>query len=369
MKILKKILVLFLLCVILLQSIVQAVTQERAGEAIASAALDSVLNHQSDFVYSYGDDSSLRAKRTSLAKKRIKTSGTAYATSRYGIPRRAAFTFTNKYALDCGGFCDVMLYWGAGITRKDLTTVGSATGVSSNLKAGDMIHFDGHYAIYVGNYQGKNYIAHCVDNTASGEAGFKRASPSNWTIRKDVASSYKKFRLGYSFARIKESVAEKLTEEDLYDIYIEGTNDGTIASTVGTEKFKYFGIPQSGYYGGTIKIDLKWLISKFAEILDWLVGFMIYSVKMCFVGWITICEALLTNAIQSAVGEATLNFGNLFNFVRDSSKNITIENIVFNRVPLFDINFFNYKIDDSVDGTGRTKENTVSTNTVSNAIP
>ena len=132
--------------------------------------------------------------------------------------------------------------------------------------------------------------------------------------------------------------------------------------------FTYYGLPLEGEFKGIITIDFTWLIAKLAEILDWLVGLIIYSIKICIIGWIAVIENLLSNAIEGSVGEVTETKSNVIEFLIQSSRTITVENIVYNRVPLFDINFFNYKVNDNVEGNGREKETSNLTGqTVSNS--
>lgn len=118
------------------------------------------------------------------------------------------------------------------------------------------------------------------------------------------------------------------------------------------------------YYSGTTKGTyvvsegiFSWLIDNLGKIADWIFGICTMGVRMVFVGWTALIEKLLTWSVESAGGVS--NNGGLVvdstdvTAIGDSSGNLTVEAIVYNRVPLFDINFFNLEIDRTVSPTGQ----------------
>lgn len=118
------------------------------------------------------------------------------------------------------------------------------------------------------------------------------------------------------------------------------------------------------YYSGTTKGTyvvsegiFSWLIDNLGKIADWIFGICTMGVRMVFVGWTALIEKLLTWSVESAGGVS--NNGGLVvdstdvTAIGDSSGNLTVEAIVYNRVPLFDINFFNLEIDKTVSPTGQ----------------
>lgn len=117
----------------------------------------------------------------------------------------------------------------------------------------------------------------------------------------------------------------------------------------------YYAGTQNGVFVVTENI-FSWLMSCLRDIIDWILGFMTMAFRMSFVGWATIFEWLLTRTLESSTGldfyKDALSETNMTS-TNDSSQNVTVEAIVYNRVPLFDVNFFNYEIDPNKTGTGR----------------
>ena len=124
-------------------------------------------------------------------------------------------------------------------------------------------------------------------------------------------------------------------------------------------------LPADGefYYSGTTKGTyvvteniFKWLLSHLSDIVDWILGFMTMAFRLSIIGWATILERLLTKVLESSAGNSylsdALNATNI-TAANDSSQNVTVESIVYNRVPLFNINFFDFKVDKTRTGTGR----------------
>ena len=117
----------------------------------------------------------------------------------------------------------------------------------------------------------------------------------------------------------------------------------------------YYAGTQNGVFVVTENI-FAWLQSCLRDIIDWILGFMTMAFRMSFVGWATIFEWLLTRTLESSTGlefyKDALSETNMTS-TNDSSQNVTVEAIVYNRVPLFDVNFFKFEIDPNKTGTGR----------------
>lgn len=103
------------------------------------------------------------------------------------------------------------------------------------------------------------------------------------------------------------------------------------------------------YYSGTTKgsytVDkgfLEKLISALSAILDYLLGIFTMGTRIVFVGWGELMERVLTWMIEGATGEE-INIDSVDpTGMNDSDDYITVEAIVFNHVPLFNINVFDY---------------------------
>ena len=124
-------------------------------------------------------------------------------------------------------------------------------------------------------------------------------------------------------------------------------------------------LPAEGefYYAGTTKGTytvteniFEWLLNNLGQIVDWILGLLTMAFRMSFVGWGTIFEWMLTSTLESTTGatylDEALDATNVTS-ANDSSQNVTVEAIVYNNVPLFDINFFNFEVDKNRTGTGR----------------
>ena len=140
------------------------------------------------------------------------------------------------------------------------------------------------------------------------------------------------------------------------------------AQLPGDGEFYYAGT-QKGTYVVTEGI-WAWLLSHLGDIVDWILGFITMGFRMSIVGWTTIFEWLLTRTLESSVGATyttqalsstsvildSVTAGDTSvasSYANDSSSNVTVEAIVYNKVPIFNINFFDFSWDDTVTGTGR----------------
>ena len=122
------------------------------------------------------------------------------------------------------------------------------------------------------------------------------------------------------------------------------------------------------YYSGTTKGTytvkegiFAWLLDNIGQIADWLLGIITMGFRMVFVGWTALIEKLLTWGLESTVGvnvagEEVDGMSNTdLTSITDSTNNLTVQAIVYNRVPAFDINFFDLsnEYDKTVSGTGK----------------
>ena len=121
------------------------------------------------------------------------------------------------------------------------------------------------------------------------------------------------------------------------------------------------------YYSGTQKGTYQAKASFFAaitkllaDIADYLIGLATLGHRMFLVGWTSIAELILNDTLEAAAGDAQpfeLSAATLDMSDSNDQRKVTVENIVFNKIPLLDINFFNTEIDDTVTGTGAVKAN------------
>lgn len=342
----KKFVIIILIICILFPGKAYAITQEQAGETIAQFAEDLVNNYPSEFIYSWTDSQRYAAYRLE------RTSGV----TSHGV------SYQNKYAFDCVGFVSFCIHNSLGIGNQDFTFfVTPQSGAYapyfeeispkpdlSNLQRGDIIgNSFPHVMIYLGN--GK--MANCVTN--SGNYPFIQIT--------DVSTSSGAYN-SYGFvARISKSTAESINSANCTTMFnkITGAAD---------DYGQYYGTT-SGSYAGSYTFG-QWLFDKFAGFFDYLAGILTYVFKAQFLGWGNIIEELVNLSINKATGMETVTVGqneansgtnsndqntstpgteNLYtpsatNTVWSNNR-INIEDIIYNRVPLLDVNFLDVKLD------------------------
>ncbi len=166
-----------------------------------------------------------------------------------------------------------------------------------------------------------------------------------------------------------------------------------------SEGYFYKGTPTYGQYIGRISL-FNWLIEGTENVLDWLIGFVTYAFKAVLIGWTAIMENVISNilnfgitpeatettaALNESVVLTKIPLGVLTAYNEDEAesklgltqvatsgnnanssssttqnnkptvtqesdidasetkKKITIEDVLFNRVPVLDINFFDFE--------------------------
>ena len=119
-----------------------------------------------------------------------------------------------------------------------------------------------------------------------------------------------------------------------------------------SEGFFHKGTPAYGGY--TINLTVfTWLNEKASDVYDYVVGLITGIFRMAIVGWTSIIEKYISEAISfgtedmNKVKEPTTNedkstWENLKD-ITTATKRVTVEDIIFNAVPVLDINFFNYE--------------------------
>ena len=129
------------------------------------------------------------------------------------------------------------------------------------------------------------------------------------------------------------SYAELKLEED--EFYYAGTTEGSYVP-----RFNIF----------------AWLINNIGEIADWLLGIITMGFRMVFVGWTALLEKALTWALESTTGVSAdgslVESSTDLTGLTDSSNNITVEAIVYNKVAGLNIDFFELDFDRGTTGTG-----------------
>ncbi len=153
---------------------------------------------------------------------------------------------------------------------------------------------------------------------------------------------------------------------------------------MGEDEFYYAGTTKGSYVPKEGIFD--WLLDSIGQIADWLLGLITMGFRMVVVGWTALFEQILTWTLNSTVDSitytenseamaestGTTNAENISNADKDGSKvmvenisttsvedisnsndNLTVEAMVYNQVPIFNINVFDTNYDFTRTGTGQ----------------
>lgn len=134
--------------------------------------------------------------------------------------------------------------------------------------------------------------------------------------------------------RIKETVAEKILDTDATLIFAGKSYDPGIT---------YQGIPGYGTYLGTTTFGdfFRWLVDCLANILDYLVGIITYAVRAVLIGWTNLVENLVHDTLLGSSEDVNGAYVNsLTGKANNLDKRVSIEEILFNKIPILDVNFF-----------------------------
>lgn len=116
-----------------------------------------------------------------------------------------------------------------------------------------------------------------------------------------------------------------------------------------SEGYFHKGTPAYGGYTATVS-TLTWLLEKASDVLDWLAGFITMALKMQVIGWTAMVENLISNGLawgtQDVNAQTPTSTGSIINDTTNlpivTTNKVTVEDIIFNNVPLLDINFFDF---------------------------
>lgn len=134
--------------------------------------------------------------------------------------------------------------------------------------------------------------------------------------------------------RIKEETANKIYDTDTTLIFAGKSYDPQI---------KYEGAPGYGTYLGTSTAGdfVRWIVDKFADIMDYIIGIQTYAVRAILIGWTNLVENLLHYTMLGSKEDVN---GAYVNSLTGKANNlgirVSIEDILFNRIPILDVNFF-----------------------------
>ena len=113
---------------------------------------------------------------------------------------------------------------------------------------------------------------------------------------------------------------------------IDLTGDGEVVNYTDENYFYYNGMPRKITVQGHENIFKK-IIEFLSNILDWLLGLKFLGIKIQVVGW----GGIVVDAIEGMVSKISGGIAST------TSGRLEISDIIFNKVPILDINVFNFK--------------------------
>lgn len=164
----------------------------------------------------------------------------------------------------------------------------------------------------------------------------------NYTVE-DTGSAIKGYRIDVYFDSHEE--AEAFGFKENVEVFKGISADKATNSQVGIDENANNTVNSSS----DTTSDDSWRFPSLSSILDWILGLITYIIKGVFVGTTTIVHVLISYYVDAATGENVadrLNNG-MMEYLssgkmrEDLEKSISLEKIVYNKVPMLDANIFN----------------------------
>lgn len=150
--------------------------------------------------------------------------------------------------------------------------------------------------------------------------------------------------------RLKRSVASQYTNintliewpwGETEDFWSEEINLGLEdQELVLSEGFFHKGAPTYGEYIGRVTV-LNWLINAITDTIDWIVGVIFTGFKVQVIGWTSVFESIVAYCVNFQATQAITDDNSQNMFTYEPTDRVTIEDIVYNKIPILDINIFN----------------------------
>lgn len=268
----------------------------------------------------------------------------------------ADYGWANSCATDCEGLGNYPQFW------EDVT--------NQTLEPGDIVFSTSHTEMYIGDNENANF----------GNSPYSGKIANGPRLGSDFTKAY---RPKFDVNPTGTIPIGELEDEDL-SIYDDNG-------------FIYKGVASIESYESSTPLG-KWIINMLSEILDYLIGILTFGIRVVIVGWTAIIERFFIDGIVNSITGVTnkrdetwvpdpatvdeidnqaqadeeaeeaeqepiedigdennpneyvssgmqqiSNIGGNVQLKTSSKANVTIENIVYNKIPILDINFFNFE--------------------------
>lgn len=112
---------------------------------------------------------------------------------------------------------------------------------------------------------------------------------------------------------------------------------------------EYIGIPTDIAYTGSTGLGFfEWLFNMIWGLVKLILNLFMYAFRMVIVGWTSLIESIVQTTVLSVGGSAegasvAIDKQTGINAFTASENRVSIESIFFNKIPILDANFFNFK--------------------------
>lgn len=217
-----------------------------------------------------------------------------------------------------------------------LVKAGNANNFKNECLPGDIVLTDGHVEIFISAEKGSGgaHTNHTGNvNAYSNSEGQVNCGGKGY-ISPDSGGIY----------RLTEEAASKIT--DLNTEFSTSLKLGSSGKSIKYSNFFFNGIPDGTYSLATRKSIFEVIIDALKALLNWLVGLITYILRGVIISFISVFDRLLNNSISAIEDnkEKSLQQSGVTATSADDplseNRSITIEELVFNDIDLFDINIF-----------------------------
>ena len=340
-------------------------TQERAGNYVATFAINFFNNWSSDN-HSFEDEDGNPVKTEYSPTYKIPSEGD----SKYYFSKKSWIDFCYSFALSLSGTQLPSSHYGPSDStfekidvadleddvlkikesedKKEGTDTTAELMNSGKIKPGDiLVTSEGDYLLYVGGTK----VIYATPNdgvhpTNTGALKYDRIENYFVEVRRQLEKDHKddeEFEAKYGLKqvyRLTETAASQISDAKVRTIFNErGYYDSAN---------KYEGIPKRGSYDGSKRTTVVgFVIDSLLTIAKFLVNLVLYLVRAVIVGWVDIFENFIQRNVlrlsghSSEVGFVDKLYG--VSTTSYSGDRVTVESVLFNKLPLTDANFFNFE--------------------------